>query len=289
MPDDSLTIGDLPRLDDARLLLAFSGWMDGGDVSTGTVDWLTTTLEAVPVGEISPEPFYIYNFPGTMELTALFRPHTEITEGRIAEFTPPTNRFHAAAERDLVLFSGKEPNLRWTEFADCIFRFCETAGIKTIYFVGSVAGAVPHTREPRFRCCVSNDSLMPRLASFGIGLTDYEGPAHFVTQLMVEATRRKIDMITLVAEVPAYIQGTNPKSIEAVVRKLSAILDLPLSLDHLRVMTDTWEKRIAEALAEHEDLAGHIHKLEEDYDNEVFDTQMGDLREWLQQRGIRLD
>jgi hypothetical protein len=37
------------------------------------------------------------------------------------------------------------------------------------------------------------------------------------------------------------------------------------------------------------DLTRLIRKLEEHYDNEVFDTQMGDLKEWLQQRGIRVD
>ena len=30
-------------------------------------------------------------------------------------------------------------------------------------------------------------------------------------------------------------------------------------------------------------------ELEEDYDNEVFDTQMGDLKDWLEQQGIRVD
>jgi hypothetical protein len=29
--------------------------------------------------------------------------------------------------------------------------------------------------------------------------------------------------------------------------------------------------------------------MEEDYDNEMFDTQMGDLKEWLEKQGIRLD
>ena len=37
------------------------------------------------------------------------------------------------------------------------------------------------------------------------------------------------------------------------------------------------------------DLAELIRKLEADYDNAVFDREMGDLKEWLQQQGIRLD
>jgi len=96
-------------------------------------------------------------------------------------------------------------------------------------------------------------------------------------------------MASLVAEIPAYIQGTNPKSVEAVVRKLAAILGLAVDVDDLREVTDAWEKRLHEVLDGERDLAKYIHKLETDYDNHVFDTQMGELKEWLQQRGVRVD
>ena len=37
-----LTVRRVPELAQATLVLAFSGWMDGGDVSTGTVTRLVT-------------------------------------------------------------------------------------------------------------------------------------------------------------------------------------------------------------------------------------------------------
>ncbi len=106
---------------------------------------------------------------------------------------------------------------------------------------------------------------------------------------MTLASGRGLRMASLVAEIPAYIQGTNPKSIEAVIRKLAAMLGLQVNLDRLRTLSDAWEKRLNDALERESELATHIRKLEEDYDNEVFDTQMGDLKEWLQQRGVRVD
>ena len=36
-PDDPLRFESCPVLHQATLVLAFGGWMDGGDVSTGTV------------------------------------------------------------------------------------------------------------------------------------------------------------------------------------------------------------------------------------------------------------
>ena len=78
-----IQLRDCPKLNRATLVLAFTGWMDGGDVSTGTVKRLVHLLEAEPVANIDPEPFYLYNVPGSMEIAALFRPQVEIEDGLI--------------------------------------------------------------------------------------------------------------------------------------------------------------------------------------------------------------
>src|SRR5437588_6693507 len=101
VPGDVLQIHRLPALDRATLVLAFSGWMDGGDVSTGTVRRLVDILGARPVADIDPEPFYIYNFPGSMELTALFRPHVKIEDGRVVSMDMPANTFYCHAPANL--------------------------------------------------------------------------------------------------------------------------------------------------------------------------------------------
>ena len=55
-----LKIHDVPSLDRANLVLAFTGWMNGGEVSTGTVQHLVNLLAGKPIAEIDPEPFCIY-------------------------------------------------------------------------------------------------------------------------------------------------------------------------------------------------------------------------------------
>ena len=48
----------------------------------------------------------------------------------------------------------------------------------------------------------------------GIHYSRYEGPASFVTYLTTRASKADIDMIALVAEVPAYLQGyKNPEAV----------------------------------------------------------------------------
>jgi len=289
MASDKLRIFERPDLRNPRLILGLSGWMDGGEVSTGTIKCFVEKLAAEKFAEINPEGFYIYNFPGSMEMTALFRPHTRIKAGLIRSFEMPKNEFFYNEQNDLLLFLGKEPNLRWEEFADCIFLLCKEFHVSMIYFIGSVAGLVPHTREPRLFSSVSDAKLKESLERYGIRFTDYEGPASFITYLMTNCAKQDLSLATLVATVPAYVQGNNPKCIEAVTRHLAGILGVQIDLDDLRAIGDEFERRLSDAVQEQPELAGNVRKLEEDYDNEVFDSQMGDLKTWLQQQGIRLD
>lgn len=289
MASDKLDIYKRPKLNNPRLLLGFTGWMDGGEVSTGTVRCLIEKLGAERFAEIEPEGFYIYNFPGSMELTALFRPHTKIKNGLIRRCEFPINAFYYSEKSNLILLSGKEPNLNWEEFADCIFSLCSELGVKMIYFIGSVAGLVPHTREPRFLCSVSNPNLKETIQHYGVKFTDYEGPASIVTYLTAGANKQGLSMVSFVATVPAYVQGNNPKCIEAVTRRLAGILELEIELEDLRSISDEFERRLSEVVQEQPELAGSIRKLEEDYDNQIFDSEMGELKNWLEQQGIRLD
>jgi proteasome assembly chaperone (PAC2) family protein len=289
MASNKLKIIDNPDLHNTRLLMGFSGWMDGGEVSTGTIKYLIDKLGAQKFAEINPEGFYIYNFPGSMEMTALFRPHTRIRNGLIKSFEVPSNEFFYSEQHNLILFYGKEPNLQWQEFADCIFSLCREFGVEIIYFIGSVAGLVPHTREPRFISSVSDMQLKEMLQQYGIKFTDYEGPASFITYLSIHCTECDLKMATLVATIPAYVQGNNPRCIEAVIKRTAGILGLQVELDDIRAIGDEFEKKLSDAVEEQPELVANIRKLEEDYDNEVFNTEMGDLKSWLQQQGINLD
>jgi proteasome assembly chaperone (PAC2) family protein len=246
-------------------------------------------MRAKKFAEIEPEGFYIYSFPGSMEITALFRPHTKIKDGLIEAYQRPTDAFFYSTEHNLILFSGKEPHLQWEEFADCIFSLCTEFGVKEIYFIGSVAGLVPHSRDPRIHCTVSDVKFKPILEQYGVTFSDYEGPASIITYLSVNAANYDVSMATLVALIPAYVQGRNPKCIEAVTRRLMGIMGIQIDLDDMRTISDEFEKKLNDIVQEQPELANNIQKLEEDYDNEIFDSEMGDLKTWLQQQGIRLD
>jgi proteasome assembly chaperone (PAC2) family protein len=265
-----------PELQRATLVLSFTGWMDGGAVSTGTVKRLVHLLKAKPIAEIDPEPFYIYNFPGSMETSALFRPHIEIQDGLIRSVEMPTNTFYCHSAANLVLFVGKEPNLGWRTFGQCIFHLARKVGVTRILFVGSFGGSVPHTREPRLYITCSDAKLLPEMEPFGVRRSGYEGPGSFTSYLMPEAKLAGLQMVSLVTEIPGYLQGTNPLCIEAVTRRLAKMLQLPLELDSLRSASTEWELEVTSALEQNPELAEKVRQLEQAYDNELL---QGDAEE----------
>jgi proteasome assembly chaperone (PAC2) family protein len=271
-PDsDVLHVSQHPTLSDATLVLAFSGWMDGGDVSTGTVTRLVQLTGAQPFADIDPDPFYIYNLPGSMEVAALFRPYIQIRDGLMRMLDLPTNVFHFQQVANLVLFVGKEPNLRWRQFGECILRLAADVGVRRIVFVGSYGGSVPHTREPHLYVTCSDKCLLPEMLQYGVKRTEYEGPGSFTNYLMTQAPKVQLEMVSLVAEIPSYLHGTNISCIEAVTRRLAKILKLPLDLATLRTASTRWELEVSKQIEQDEALAIQIRKLEEAYDDQLLE------------------
>ena len=273
---NALTLHDCPKLPGATLVLAFTGWMDGGDVSTGTVKRLVDLLGARPFGEIDPEPFYIYNFPGPMDVAALFRPTVAIDDGLVQSIEMPVNTFSSHEPARLVLFVGKEPNLRWREFGDCILEAARRVGVRRMLFIGSFGGPAPHTREPRLYVTCSDAALLPEMERYGLRRTGYKGPGSFTSYLMTRAGPDRLEMTSLVAEIPGYLQGRNPLCIEAVTRRLAKILRLPLDLGALRSESTEWELEVSRIVEKDEDMAKTVRQLEETYDNELLQQEGGD-------------
>jgi proteasome assembly chaperone (PAC2) family protein len=264
-----LRVCDLPALHDAVLVLAFGGWMDGGDVSTGTVRRLVALLGAPAVAEIDPDPFYLFNFPGSMEVAALFRPAITIADGLLTALEMPSNIFHCHAPANLVLFLGQEPNLRWPTFGACVLEAAGRLGVRRLLFVGSFGGAVPHTREPRLHVTCSEARLLPEMARYGLRRSGYTGPGSFASYLMTRAPAAGLEMVSLAVEIPGYLQGRNPVCIEAVTRRLAKILQLPLELGALRAESTEWEVQVSKAVEDNKEMARTVRRLEEAYDEEL--------------------
>jgi proteasome assembly chaperone (PAC2) family protein len=115
--------------------------------------------------------------------------------------------------------------------------------------------------------------MKPLLKQYGVKPTEYEGPASFATMLLAEAQRHNVEMLSIAAEIPGYLQGTNPRSIEAVARRLAKMINQPIDVDSLREASNEWEAHVSAAVEKDEELAATIRKLEEEYDDALIQSE----------------
>jgi len=283
---EDLIIYEESNLKASSMVLTFSGWMDGGNVSTGTVEYLKNKLKAKKIAEIQPQKFYIFNLPGAMQEVAQFRPYCKIQDGILTNFQYPENDFFYDKRNNLILFSGKEPNLRWDEYANCIFSIVNKFGAKRMYFVGSVAGLTPHTREPRISCSSSSERQKTQLKDYDVKFSNYQGPASITTLLTRLSRKKRIEMINFVAEIPMYIQAKNPKAVQALTRRITKLLGIiDIDLTDLSTLSNKFEKNINNLVAEQPKLLEQIKRLEQDYDKELLGRKE-DFEKWLRNQGI---
>jgi predicted ATP-grasp superfamily ATP-dependent carboligase len=287
MSKEKLKLLQKPMFDDPVLIIGLTGWMDGGEVSTGTIKYLVRMFKAEKMAEIKSTGFYIYNFPGGMEVSALFRPHCRIEDGLVEEFKLPENIFYSSPEHNVILFSGKEPNMGWEEDIECIFEVCREFRVKRVYFIGSVAGVTPHTREPNVYSSSSSEEIRDRFRKMGFKMSNYEGPASIITQMMPGVQQRNLELATIVVETPAYVQGYNPRCIETAIKCIARLLDIKVELEELKQSVTDFTRRIDKLLEGDEELAKKVKALEREHDREAFDSDMTDIKTWLANRGLK--
>ena len=127
-----------------------------------------------------------------------------------------------------------------------------------------------------FRCTgysAEGPGTVPSIFKLPAGRTGYEGPGSFTSYLMTRAPSARLEMVSLVAEIPSYLQGSNPSCIEAVTRRLAKILKLPVDLDTLRAASTQWELAVSNQVEKDEELATLVRKLEEAYDDSLLEEE----------------
>jgi hypothetical protein len=100
-------------------------------------------------------------------------------------------------------------------------------------------------------------------------------------------------MVSIVAGAPAYVQGRNEKVIESTVSKAAELLELSVDVAELQAQAREFESGLDAIVAKRPDLASHIRKLEQAYDDQVAyegsDEEEDDMRAWFEKQNLRPD
>lgn len=257
----------LANLRNPVVIMAFEGWNDASDAATSVVDHLGVSYDADVVFEIDGEDYYDFQ---------MNRPRVSITDSVEREIEWPCVQIAVAElpERDVVLVSGPEPNLRWRSFSATLVSALRTVQPAMVVILGAMLTDSPHSR-PLPVTGTANDAQLA--TTLGLEPSNYEGPTGIVG-IVADAVRRAgMPVVSLWAQVPHYVSDPpNPKATLALLVRIEDLLDTPLLLGDLPEMAQAWERGVDELASDDPEVAAYISRLEAAQDEEDLPAATGD-------------
>ena len=180
-----------------------------------------------------------------------------------------------SAGRDALVLLGPEPHFRWPELAPAIISYARAAGVESMITLGAYVGPVTHRMAPVVRRTL-DPTLEERLSELELQDTDYEGPTAFVTALLHAAAAGGIAAASLWVATPPYLQAGNPVAALALLEATGKVTHLPIDIERLREVADSFLHDVETALEEHPELAEQLKEMleaeEDDEDEEGFEV-----------------
>ena len=256
---EELIYFETPNLYKPYLIMGFEGWPNAAEVSSFAVQHLIENLGARKLASISNENFY--------QISSL-RPVGVIKEGRLNDLKFPGNHFYYSKDllsRDLILFHGIEPHLRWSVFVELLLNLAERFKVVQIITIGGTYDYIPHTHPPKVSALFNHDGLKEKIIQAGLGLTDYTGPISIHTFILEAARKRGLKAVSLWGHAPQYLQARNVKVTYAVLKRLSDLMEMEIDLSELQRASEYFDHQINQLVEQDPKLQEIISKLEEVY------------------------
>lgn len=252
---------DRPNLRRPVLIAAFEGWSDAGDAASGSVQYLIEHWDAKLFASIDGEDYF--------DFTEV-RPRIRFNDDGNREISWPKNELYVApipgVERDLVVLSGSEPQLRWKTFCGHIVEAAKSLDTTMAITMGALLAEVPHTR-PVSVMGSSQDTALGEIYAFKP--SQYEGPAGITSVLNQLLHEAEIPTAALWAAVPSYIPGAPaPKATLALVERAVSMLGASIKTTDLEIASASYERQLDELVKDDEETEGYLRSLEERYDSD---------------------
>ncbi len=250
----AITIDYLPKLKNPLLIAAFRGWNDGGQSSSNSVRRLIEIYDGKKFAHIDPEEFYVFSES---------RPKVKLVDGQTRrEIQWQKNEFFHAeipeSGRDLVLFLGTEPNLKWKTFCANFTALAQQLDVDFMVTLGAFLADALYTLPIQVNGFSNNLQLME---DHDLERTSYEGPTGIVGVINNAFQDEKFNTLSLWAAVPYYISIPNPKAVHATLKKLNEIFSLGIDLNAMEKDADNFDNEINDVVAKDPNVAAYVREL----------------------------
>lgn len=249
----SIHIENRPDLKDPILIAAFEGWNDGGQAASNTIRRLIKNLSAEKFAWFDPEEYYIHTE---------IRPQVRLVGGRFRKIEWQANEFYHArfpdGGRDVILFLGIEPHLKWETFCREFLELARQMGVNNLVTLGGFLADTLYTLPIQING-FSNDEDFEEKHS--LERTNYEGPTGIVGVLSNAGQQQEFHTLSLWAAVPYYISMPNPKAVHAMLTKLKDIYGFSLDLSALEADANSFDDEINNIVAKDPSVAAYVREL----------------------------
>lgn len=249
-----------PKLRRPMMVCAFRGWNDAASAASSALETLADSLEVDVLAEVDPEEFYDFQAN---------RPTISYADRHHRKIDWPGNTFIAAraqgADRDLILFDGTEPNLKWRTYSELVAQVAEHFEVELVVVLGSLIAEVAHTLPVPITGVASDDSLIRQL---DLERSDYEGPTGIVGVIHDRCRAAGLGSVSLWAAVPHYVAAVpNPKAALALSERLEQITGVAADITGLEDETASYEEQIGRAVAADPEVEELVHRIESEQQN----------------------
>jgi len=260
------------------LVAAFDSWIDAGSASTSAADQLVEDGDEIV----------------TFDADAIFdyrarRPTLEIVNGRPTHLAWPelTIRRARVGDRDLLVWSGPEPDYRWRELAEAAVEIAQRLDIAEWISLGAIPAAVPHTRAVPVIGTASRRGLLR-----GDVIAGPEGtlrvPSACISVLDYAVSLAGIACIGYYAQVPHYVTGEYPAAAIELIRAVGRHLGEDVNLGVLEDEARQLRNRLDIATGADETTRAYVERLEGMVDESRLpagDDLISEIERFLRDRG----
>ncbi len=214
---------ELPVLESAVLVASFDGWVDAAEAASSAVAHLARQSRLVA----SFDPDAVFDYRSR-------RPVLDVQDGRLTDLRWPelTLRHTRIQGRDVLVFAGAEPDLRWRELAGDTALLVRRLGVVQWISLGAVPAAVPHTRPVPVMATASEDDLLAPCEARGpAGLLRV--PSAALSAIEMTVSDAGTPAVGFFAQVPLYAAAGYTAATVALLHRLATHLGLALDVDAL--------------------------------------------------------
>jgi hypothetical protein len=242
----------LPAMESPSVVVALDGWVDAGSSATAAAATLAQGGRIV----------------ATFDADAIFdyrarRPTLQIIHGkpRTLEWPELTLRAVRIGDRDVLVFTGAEPDYRWRELSGDVATLANHLGVAEWISLGAIPAAVPHTRPVPILGTESKSGLLR-----GDILPGPEGilrvPAAAISVFDIAVTKAGIPAVGYFAQIPHYVSGPYPQASIELLRALGTHLGTVLDDSDLAGEARAMRIRLDAATAREETTKTYVERLE---------------------------